>query len=305
MVAYLQRRDADTVPAESKPAGLKPAARHALARDMFHGLTPEEFHTEAQSVADAEAVTPQVRARLRTQLVERLKTPIDTPSWGPDWIKQGGKPPTERKEGGLRPSSLFPRFRRDEDALDNKDGGEEDAVLDDVEQDDALAIARNMEEPAGLAFPRPVSAGGGRGDRYRAARHVRRLSDHPRRHLDARACQRVHGGAREPAKHARVQSLQVASRASIIHFMLKITGVHGRNAMVTAAFVFALVMIGCLGYLVAYNNMSGGTSVTLEHPQDDAPGNNAIDRLFASMDRHGSADEATDQPGARASWPPA
>jgi hypothetical protein len=81
----------------------------------------------------------------------------------------------------------------------------------------------------------------------------------------------------------------------IIHFFLKITGVYGRNAMVTAAFIFALVMIGCLGYLVAYNNMTGGTSATLEHSQDTAPGNNAIDHLFASMDNRGANGEASDQ----------
>jgi hypothetical protein len=41
----------------------------------------------------------------------------------------------------------------------------------------------------------------------------------------------------------------------------------------------ALVMIGSLGYLVAYNNMTGGTSTTLEHQQTNE-GGNAIDRLF-------------------------
>src|SRR5208282_4335691 len=55
---------------------------------------------------------------------------------------------------------------------------------------------------------------------------------------------------------------------------------------------FALVMIGCLGYLVAYNNMTGGTSTTLEHAQDAAPQNNTIDALFAS--RHVNTDAAGD-----------
>jgi hypothetical protein len=94
------------------------------------------------------------------------------------------------------------------------------------------------------------------------------------------------------------KSMQVIFAVLIIHFMLKITGVYGRNALVTTAFLFALVMIGCLGYLVAYNNMSGGTSTTLEHSQDGAPGNNAIDRLFASMDKtgaQGSDQQAGDQ----------
>jgi hypothetical protein len=93
------------------------------------------------------------------------------------------------------------------------------------------------------------------------------------------------------------KSLQVIFAVLIVHFMLKITGVYGRNALVTTAFVFALVMIGCLGYLVAYNNMSGGTSTTLEHQQTtDNPQNNAIDRLFASSDSTTNADAAAAQP---------
>jgi len=88
------------------------------------------------------------------------------------------------------------------------------------------------------------------------------------------------------------KSMQVIFAVLIIHFMLKITGVYGRNAMITTAFVFALVMIGCLGYLVAYNNMTGGTSTTLEHAQGAQPQNNAIDQLFASNSRQGN--EAND-----------
>ena len=81
------------------------------------------------------------------------------------------------------------------------------------------------------------------------------------------------------------KSMQVIFAVLIIHFLLKITGVYGRNVLVTTAFVFALVMIGCLGYLVAYNNMAGGTSATLEQPNTTtAPRqqNNSIDELFAS-----------------------
>jgi hypothetical protein len=43
----------------------------------------------------------------------------------------------------------------------------------------------------------------------------------------------------------------------------------------------AVVMIGGLGYLVAYNNMAGATSTTLEQRQTQ-PTNNSIDALFAS-----------------------
>ena len=49
----------------------------ALSRELFHGLTPEQFDVEAKSLAKAQAMTPSVRARLKSQLVERLKTPVD------------------------------------------------------------------------------------------------------------------------------------------------------------------------------------------------------------------------------------
>jgi hypothetical protein len=54
--------------------------------------------------------------------------------------------------------------------------------------------------------------------------------------------------------------------------------------MITSAFVLALVMIGGLGYLVAYNNMAGATSATLEQPREDGAtgaGSNSIDALFS------------------------
>ena len=79
------------------------------------------------------------------------------------------------------------------------------------------------------------------------------------------------------------KSLQVVFAVLIVHFFLRITGVYGRNAMIATAFVMALVMIGGLGYLVAYNNMAGATSATLEQPRDDGASgtaNNAIDALF-------------------------
>jgi hypothetical protein len=89
------------------------------------------------------------------------------------------------------------------------------------------------------------------------------------------------------------KSMQVIFAVLIVHFMLKITGVYGRNILVTTAFVLALVMIGCLGYLVAYNNMQGGTSTTLEHQQSADNGNNAIDQLFSKQN---TADQQSAQP---------
>src|SRR5271170_7333209 len=123
MVAYLKRRDIDDDDTDTSPARTKkpPQPKHALARDMLHGLSPEEFDVEAKSLASAEALTPQVRGRLRTQLVERLKTPIDPPSWGPDWIKRGDKsaPLTQKKAGGFRLASLFPFGRKEDDEGEN------------------------------------------------------------------------------------------------------------------------------------------------------------------------------------------
>ena len=80
MVAYLSKADQpDRVPVRRK----------ALSHDLFHGLSPEEFGREGRSLADAEAMTPQTRARIEALLIERLKTPVDTPSWGPDWVRRG------------------------------------------------------------------------------------------------------------------------------------------------------------------------------------------------------------------------
>lgn len=293
MVAYSQRKDFDETEdrtdapeeTQAKRPRAKTQPRHALARDMLHGMTPDEFDVEAKSVAAAESLTPQVRSRMRHQLVERLKTPIDPPTWGPDWIKRGDKstPLTQKKEGGFRLASLFPFGKKDDDE-DDADGEELQKVaesLDENDRDDAQIIAHNMEKS-------------------RQVHHFRALYV-----LAAIAAiaivligmfvdfQIIKGDVWTRALSnefmvvpASLQStlwfksLQVVFAVLIIHFMLKITGVYGRNTMVTVAFIFALVMIGGLGYLVAYNNMTGGTSTTLEHAQ--SPQNNAIDKLFAT-----------------------
>ncbi|HJW42486.1 MAG TPA: hypothetical protein VJ476_14815, partial [Rhizomicrobium sp.] len=81
------------------------------------------------------------------------------------------------------------------------------------------------------------------------------------------------------------KSMQVIFAVLIVHFFLKITGVYGRNSMIVAAFVMGLVMIGCLGYLVAYNNMEGGISATQEQARPDGAsgaGSNSIDALFSA-----------------------
>jgi hypothetical protein len=295
MVAYLKRKDiddADTGDDTPRPRAVRSRAaqRGSLSRDMLHGLSPEEFDGEAKSLAAAESLTPQVRERMRTQLVERLKTPIDPPSWGPDWVKRGHttEPLTEKKKGGFRLASLFPFGRKNDDEKDAEDTA---ADLDDDDQDDARVIAHNMEKSRQVWHFRGLYVLGGI-----AAIMIALLA----MFVDF---QIVKGDiwTRALANEFMVvpaslqgtllfKSLQVIFAVLIIHFMLKITGVYGRNAMVTTAFIFALVMIGCLGYLVAYNNMTGGTSSTLEHAQDGAQHNNSIDQLFATTNKSAGED---------------
>src|SRR3974390_2475609 len=294
MVAYLKRKDLDdeqTLSSDrSRPVGPRVSGRHALTRDMLHGLSTEEFDREAKSPADAEALTPEVRERLRTKLVERLKTPIDPPTWGPDWIKRGqnSEPLTQKKPRGYF-ASLSP-FGRNEDNDDEKEENEAIEALDEEDRNDAQIIARNIEKSrqvwhfrslyilASLAaiqialFAMAVDFSIIKGDVW-----TRALANEFM--------------VVPPALQGTLlfKSLQVVFAALIVHFMLKITGIYGRNAMVTTGFFLVLVMIGGLGYLVAYNNLTGGTSTVQEHMQGSQPQQNSIDQLFASSDRHDGA----------------
>ena len=262
MVAY-RRIDEVNVPTGRK---------HALSHELFHGLTPEEFDNEARSVADVQAMTPAVRRRLEAQLTERLMTPPDAPTWGPDWIHRGEKDAPKR---GAEKPGLFSRiFNRDEEEDDEVEASP------DVATDEDYVIARNMEKSRQIAHYKWL---------YAAAIGVTLLIAVVAMFVDY---QIIRGDVWTRALSnefmvvpAALQStvifksLQVVFAVLIIHFMLKITGVYGRNAMVVSAFILALVMIGSLGYLVAYNNMTGGTSTTLEHQQSN-DGGNAVDRLF-------------------------
>lgn len=287
MVAYLKRKDLDDDDTEASPVRTKkpPQPKHALARDMLHGLSPEEFDVEAKSLAAAESLTPQVRERMRTQLVERLKTPIDPPTWGPDWIKRGEKssPLTQKTEGSFRLASLFPFGRKNDEDEDDTELSETVQALDEENQDDARVIAHNMEKSRQVFHFRSLYVLGAV-----AAIGIALLAmfvDYQIIKGDVWTRALANEFMVVPASLQGTllfKSLQVVFAVLIIHFMLKITGVYGRNAMVTTAFIMALVMIGGLGYLVAYNNMTGGTSSTLEHAQDGGQHNNSIDQLFAS-----------------------
>jgi len=266
MIAYYTpRQDLETGP-----------KRSALSRDLFHGLTPEQFDDEAQSLAKVQAMTPSVRARMRAQLIERLKTPVDEPSWGPDWVKRGEKVAAHRHKKPGVVARMLPFGKSDED-------DEEDEPLSERERTDNDIISRNMEKSRQVAHYRPL---------YMVAialalgfALLAMFVDYQiiRGDVWTRALSNEFMVVPASLQSSVVfKSMQVLFAVLIVHFMLKITGVYGRNALITTAFVFALVMIGCLGYLVAYNNMAGATSATQEQ-RIDAPGSqNSIEQLFSS-----------------------
>jgi hypothetical protein len=256
-----------------------PPRTSGLSRELFHGLTPEQFDVEAQQLAKAEAMTPAVRARLKAQLIERLKTPVDQPSWGPDWVRHGEKVAAHnhsRKKGAL--SKLIPFGKQ---KLDDEEDAEE-APLNARERTDSDIIARNMEKSRQVAHYRPlyIVAAGLALTILLIAMFV---DYHIIREVWTRALANEFMVVPAALQSSVVfKSLQVIFAVLIVHFMLKISGVYGRNTMIVAGFVLALVMIGGLGYLVAYNNMAGATSAQHEQHEIVAPDSgNSIDQLFA------------------------
>ncbi len=268
MVAYLSgKNDPSEVP-------VRPSA---LSRELFHGLSPEEFDREAKSLASAAAMTPQTRARMEAQLIERLKTPVDTPSWGPDWVKRGERVAAQQRRRQGFMASWFGR-------KENDDEDPEVDPLSSTERGDADVISRNMEKSRQVAHYRPL---------YLAVMilaiaiaGLAMFVDYQiiRGDVWTRALSNEFMVVPASLQSSVIfKSMQVIFAVLIVHFFLKMTGAYGRNAMIATAFVFALVMIGGLGYLVAYNNMAGATSATLEHPREDGAsgaGSNSIDALF-------------------------
>jgi hypothetical protein len=254
--------------------------RRLHSHELCDGLSPEEFDRQAKSVRDAEGMTAAVRARLKAQLIERLKTPVDTPSWGPDWVKKGERVAARgRKEDGVFARVLsFAKKKDDEDKADAPP-----PALNEEESDDAAIIARNMEKSRQVSQYRPLYLVA-----VVLALAIMLLAMFVDYHIIREVWTRALANefmVVPPALQSSVifKSLQVIFAVLIVHFMLKITGVYGRNTMIVAAFVMAIVMIGGLGYLVAYNNMAGATSTTLEQRDASvaAPQSNSIDQLFA------------------------
>jgi hypothetical protein len=233
----------------------------ALSQDLLSGLSPEEFEAEARRFAAMGALTAAMRARLKAQLIERLKTPVDKPSWGPDWRREG------EKVAGYNQALEKKRAKRDEEA-----------EAETGENDDAI-IARNMEKSRQVAHYKPLYVGAA-GLALAIVLISMFVDYHIIREVWTRAL------ANEfmmvpPALQASLmfKSLQVVFAVLIVHFMLKITGAYGRNVMIAASFVLAILMISGLGYLVAYNNMAGGTAVA---EQSQPQQNDSIRQLFAA-----------------------
>ncbi len=278
MIAYFTpKQELQERPSENPR---RPSRRHALSADLFHGMTPEEFDVEAQSLAKVEAMTPAVRARMKAQLIERLKTPVDQPSWGPDWVKHGEKVAAHRHK---KPGAFAKMIPWGSQEIDEEEDDEHEAPLNSRERTDSDIIARNMEKSRQVAHYRPL---------YLVAAGLALVILLVAMFVDYHIIREVWTRALAnefmvvpPALQSSVvfKSLQVVFAVLIVHFMLKITGAYGRNTMIVASFILALVMIGGLGYLVAYNNMAGATSAQHEQRDDSVqPGNSSIDQLFAS-----------------------
>ncbi|MGC9953819.1 MAG: hypothetical protein ABSD21_06045 [Rhizomicrobium sp.] len=255
-----------------------PKKRQALSHDLLHGMSPKEFDDEAKALADADAMTPAVRARMKAQLIERLKTPVDQPSWGPDWVRQGERAAAQSRKGKGVVGKILSFSSKKKD----KDEASKDPPLTEEEVDDAAIISRNMEKSRQVSHYKPL---------YAVAVVVALAILLVAMFVDYHIIREVWTRALSnefmvvpPSLQSSVvfKSLQVIFAVLIVHFMLKITGAYGRNTMIVAAFVMAVVMIGGLGYLVAYNNMAGGTSTTMEQHQAPAQSTNSIDALFVS-----------------------
>jgi hypothetical protein len=276
MVAYRKMDEA------SPPTG----RRVALSHEMLHGLTPDEFRAESETFSQAVGMSPTVRRRLEAQLTERLMTPPDAPSWGPDWVKHGEK--FAPKRGEAKRGFLSGMFAKKSDDEADAEEDEEAPTNEDY------VIARNMEKSRQIAHYKWLYVGAIGLALVIAFAAMFVDYEIIRGDIWTRALSNEFMVVPASLQSTVIfKSLQVIFAVLIIHFMLKITGVYGRNTLVTAAFLFALVMIGCLGYLVAYNNMSGGTSTTLEHQQTTTDGTqqgNSIDKLLNTAD--------TEQPAA-------
>jgi hypothetical protein len=214
----------------------KRKARNSLSHELL-GMEPEEFAAEVRAFREASALSPDMRERLRRRLVEHLKAPIDAPSWGPDWLNWHALEEAERRGSGPAPEGVS------SDEMDSR------------------VIVRNLERSRHVARYMPL---------YLATAILSVLVAVLAMFVDyqiisgdiwTRALADEFMVVPDSLKGSVMfKSLQVVFAVLAIHFMLKITGVYGRNALISTAFTLTVLMVACLGYLVAYNNMPGGTA---------------------------------------------
>jgi len=223
---------------------------------------------------------------VKHRIVEHLKTSVDAPSWGPDWVarqaeaeRRMAKAVKAAKDAGLQPPTDVPPM-----------------VLSKEDHADSQIIVRNLERSRQVAQYRPL---------YLAASILAVVIAALAMYVDyqiisgdvwTRALANEFMVVPDSLKDSVVfKSLQVVFAALAVHFMLKITGVYGRNTMITTAFAMTLLMVGCLGYIVAYNNMDAATSAHVmgsDDPIVPARHVSTIDSLFAAL----APDEKSAQP---------
>jgi hypothetical protein len=194
------------------------------------------------------------------RIAQHLRSPVDPPTWGPDWIKKA-----RRWRNGFAPQPA-PQNAADEHRL----------IVDNLEKSRQVARYKGLYIMAAVLSL--IVCG------------LAMFVDYQIINGDVwtRALANEYMQVPDALKDSVIfKSLQVIFAVLAIHFMLKITGKFGRTALISIAFVLTIVMIGCLGYLVAYNNMDMGTSARLER-SEQAPGNagsddSTIDRLLHSI----------------------
>ena len=271
----------DRMSAESQGGGRR-YYRTTLTDELF-GMDQHEFNNQARALAQVSHLSPATRERVKHQLIQRLKTPVDPPSWGPDWARRRNKElaKAEKKRGWFSRPERNPR-------------AEADAALSKDQHSDAEIIATNLEKSRQV-------------HQYRALYFVGALLavviavlamfvDYEiiRGDIWTRALSNEFMIVPDSLKESVFfKSLQVVFAALAIHFMLKITGVYGRNTLISTAFVLTCIMVVSLGYLVAYNNLDAGTSARLDHQSESTAPNSTIDDLLNQVsDRSASAEQA-------------
>jgi hypothetical protein len=215
-------------------------------------------YTPAQSARSASRDARPLHSHDMHRIVEHLRSPVDPPTWGPDWIKK-----VRRWRNSATPAAA--------NAAD-----EHKLIVDNLEK------SRQVARYKGLYILTAVLS--------LIVCGLAMFVDYQIINGDVwtRALANEYMQVPDALKDSVVfKSLQVVFAVLAIHFMLKLTGKWGRTALISVAFVLTIVMIGCLGYLVAYNNMEMGTSARNERIEQGAgqagSSDSTIDRLLQSV----------------------